>query len=483
MLFPTLEFAVFFLLVYVLHWLLRPHERTWKIFLLVASYYFYGSWNAWYLLLIFAVTLFSFLFAAAIQATADSPRRRRYLWLGVLVCLSFLSYFKYYNFLLELFAPIFRPVGLELGEYTRDLILPVGISFFSFQAISFILDVHRGSLRYSFTVMGFIEYATYIAFFPQLVAGPIIRAGTFFPQFTGGARYVIPHFHRALALILGGLFKKMVLSTYLQTMIVDEVFANPLNHTPMDVLLSVYAFSVQIYCDFSGYSDIAIGVALLLGFTFPKNFNNPYRADSIQDFWLRWHMSLSQWLRDYLYIPLGGNRGRAWRTYRNVMITMLLGGLWHGASISFMVWGGMHGLIISLHRLWSHGLLPWLLARVPWRSARFAAWYRGLAIIATFHMVSFLWVFFYHTDYSNALDVFRAMGASWARWPEAPPLVWIAIIVGVGMNFLGGRVYRAFLGFQDAYNPYARIALNTALLWVIIALSPDIIPPFIYFQF
>ncbi|MDH4247297.1 MAG: MBOAT family protein [Deltaproteobacteria bacterium] len=486
MLFPTFQFAVFFLAVYALHWVLKRWEWPWKLFLLAVSYAFYGAWNPRFLWLILLVSLLNYA-SAVLQVRARSETARRlWLWAGVGFSLGGLGFFKYFNFFVDSLGELLFLAGLPAPGITLQILLPVGISFFTFQALSYTVDVYRGDLEPDCSPQGLLDFLVYIAFFPQLVAGPIVRASTFLPQFRAGYIERVERVHPAMALILGGFFKKMVLSTYLQMNLVDEVFANPSNYSSWEVLLAVYGFSVQIYCDFSGYTDIAIGTARLMGFEFPDNFNGPYAAVSIQDFWRRWHITLSTWLRDYLYIPLGGNQGGPWRRGRNVMITMLLGGLWHGASLNFVVWGGVHGLTLMIHGLWRSvvrgiGARGWIPpgALQGWG----AALLKGFSILVTFHLVSFLWVPFYHREFGKVLEVFQALAGSTQPMHQLDLWVVLAVAVGIGMNFGGGWVRTRYLEFQQRTHPGWGWGLNAALSFLILQASPETVPPFIYFQF
>lgn len=346
LLFPTFTFAVFFAIVLTIGWLLHRHDDAWKLFMLGASYVFYGWITWWWVLLLFGSTIANWLLAMANKSAPDERTRKMTVRLAVAVNLAVLGLFKYFDFFINSVVDSLDSVGLSTGRPLLEVALPVGISFFTFQATSYVIDVHRNVISPASP----IDFAVYLAFFPQLVAGPIVRASEFLPQLN---KRLDPHsidLTRALFLIGAGLFKKIVISTYMATEIVDQVFAAPNRYSAFEIIVAVYAYAVQIYADFSGYTDIAIGIALLMGFKFPDNFDRPYISVSIQDFWRRWHMTLSRWLRDYLYISLGGNRGGRNRRDRNLFLTMLLGGLWHGAAWTFVVWGVFHGAGLGLER-------------------------------------------------------------------------------------------------------------------------------------
>ena len=348
MLFPTVEFGLFFLAVLLIAWSLHRFNGLHKLFLLLASYVFYGFWNWSYVPLLFGISLFSGLIAQRIQASRLQGPRKAWLSLGIGVCLATLGYYKYTSFFftvgLDLWARVGRPPAIRIPTP----LLPLGVSFFVFHAISLMMDAYRGKLKQTVRLG---DALLYVAFFPQLIAGPILRASSFLPQLQTRPNPRAIRVNRAVLLIVAGLFKKVVISNILATRLVEQVFAAPQTYSGGDILLAIYGYAAQIYCDFSGYTDIAIGCAMLLSYRFPRNFNAPYTATDPQDFWRRWHISLSSWLRDYLYIPLGGSRGSALRTCVNLMITMLLGGMWHGAGWTFIIWGALHGFYLIAHRV------------------------------------------------------------------------------------------------------------------------------------
>ena len=344
MVFPTIEFAAFFVIVMAVSWLLMPTPTLWKPFILGASYFFYGYTDARFVLLIIASTLINQAAAVAVHRWRD----RRILIAAIVCDLGLLGWFKYYGFFALSVDRMLEDIGLPAPLPLLQVALPIGISFFTFQAMSYVIDVWRGDIK----PVPLIDFAVYEAFFPHLVAGPIVRASEFTPQLATPRDPSQVQVTRAVFLILGGLVKKVVLADLIATRLVDPVFDTPGQHSSAEIAVAVYGYAVQIYCDFSAYSDIAIGVALLLGFRFPDNFDRPYAAVTLQDFWRRWHMTLSRWLRDYLYLPLGGNRRGRRRTYINLIVTMTLGGLWHGAAWTFVVWGVLHGVGLAAERWW-----------------------------------------------------------------------------------------------------------------------------------
>ena len=334
-LFPTFTFAAFFAVVLPVSWMLRERVTAWKLFVLAASYYFYGYWDVRFLVLLAGMTLGNEVAAIAIHRSTGAASRKTALTVAVALDLVVLGFFKYYDFFTD---SLDRNLGVS--SPALDVVLPIGISFFTFQGISYVVDVYRRDTPPA----PLLDFAVYLSFFPQLVAGPIVRAVEFLPELRSERVPDQVEAGRAVVLIGRGLFKKVVIADFLGRAIVDDAFGTPGEYGGLDILFGIYGYAIQLYADFSGYTDMAIGIALLLGFRFPQNFDRPYAAVSVQDFWRRWHMTLSRWLRDYLYFPLGGNRKGRLTTYRNLLITMGLGGLWHGAAGTFVVWGLYQGL-------------------------------------------------------------------------------------------------------------------------------------------
>ncbi len=345
MLFNSVSFVFFALAVYSIYSILK--HRPQNTFLLAASYFFYGCWDWRFLALIFITTLTDFLCSGKIYAAGGGTRKaKRFVFLSVFVNLGILGFFKYFNFFEDSAIHLLSLLGMEANGVTLKIILPVGISFYTFQSLSYTIDVYRGKLK---PTHNFFDYALYVSFFPQLVAGPIERATHLLPQVENPRTVTYDNVREGAWLILLGYFKKVVIADNFAN-IATAVFNNPGDHHGLAVLIGVYAFAFQIYGDFSGYSDIARGIAKLMGFDLMLNFRMPYFATNPQDFWRRWHISLSTWLRDYLYVPLGGSKGGTFKTYRNLLLTMLLGGLWHGAAWNFVLWGAYQGLLLVAHR-------------------------------------------------------------------------------------------------------------------------------------
>jgi alginate O-acetyltransferase complex protein AlgI len=456
--FTSWAFAAFFAVVLAGMRVLRT-RRSRQLFLLVASAYFYAYWNAAYLVLLATPSLIDYWCALRIDASADRAARRRWLLVSLVTNLGLLGYFKYANFFAENVAAL---VGRPVPHL--DVVLPVGISFYTFKTLSYTIDVYRGDLPVCRSLW---QYAMFVTYFPELVAGPIVRASVFLPQMTRSLEPSLPRACAGLQLALVGVTKKLVVADRL-AVLVDPVFSDPHAFAPATVLSAVVAYSLQIYCDFSGYSDIAIGVSKVIGFDLPENFRMPYLATSIAEFWRRWHITLSTWLRDYLYIPLGGNRrGRA-RTYANLMITMLLGGLWHGASWTFVFWGLLHGVALAAHRAWSERRPP---GRAPFGGV--VGW------AATYAFVCVAWVFFRAKDFGTAAAILRKLA-----WLDPGGVVWfylpLALLVPlvVAAHWLGARAVTSLPrpGFASGF------AL-TAWLVALYLFSTLDTSPFIYFQF
>lgn len=346
MLFNSLTFLVFFFFVFVLYCLIT-NWTVQKRLLLVASYLFYAAWNPPYVIILLFSTALDWWLARFIWRSEDVTWRKWLLVLSILSNLSLLGFFKYGNFLLVNFQSIMAMFGIVYQPPAFDIILPVGISFYTFASLSYTIDVYRREVHGNWS---FLDYALFVSFFPHLVAGPIVRAFQLLPQMETPRRASNDQFGWGICLLIFGLFSKVVMADSIFAPLVDQVYSNPAVHGMTDIWCAIFAFAGQIYYDFSGYSLCAIGIALCFGFEFPDNFRYPYAARGFSDFWRRWHISLSTWLRDYLYVSLGGNRGSALATQRNLLLTMLIGGLWHGASWMFVLWGSLHGLYLAIER-------------------------------------------------------------------------------------------------------------------------------------
>ena len=474
--FTTLQFALFFLVVLTVNWLLKGRGRSYKIFLAAANLFFYGSLAPGFLVLLVGVATANWASGRLTTRIQKPAWRKLVLAINVILNLGSLAFFKYFEFFSTWAEYLFMEAGLNITWSIPEIIFPIGISFFTFQGLSYSIDAYRDRGQ---TVDSYLDVLLFVSFFPTVLSGPIMRARDFIPQL-----YRTGHdprrFQEGFALILSGLFKKVVIASYLSEHIVRQVFQVPENYSSVAVLAAIYAYSIQIYCDFSGYTDLALGIGRLLGYRLPDNFLSPYRAVNMQDFWRRWHISLSTWLRDYLYISLGGNRRGSGRKYVNLMITMVLGGLWHGAHSRFIIWGALHGLGLVITHIYQdlmrrlHGSRR---NREPGRAGKFISW------LATFNVVSFLWVFFRAEDSHRAWEVFRAVffwnqaGAGFEFW------VLPAVAIGLGMQWFGTALREGYIRVQE-HTPLVGQAVITAVLVVIILrLGPEGVLPFIYFQF
>jgi alginate O-acetyltransferase complex protein AlgI len=474
MLFCSRQFLCFFLAVFTLYWLL-PRQRLRTYLLLVASYAFYACWSQWLALLIAGSTVVDYLVGRGMDASRSALARRLLLAVSLVLNLGVLITFKYANFFLDSLGQALRAAGLEASLPTLSVLLPIGISFYTFEAINYTVDVYRRRIA---AEKDLAHFMLFVLFFPHLVAGPIVRARDFLPQIRRRKRWSWPRMQMGVQFFLLGLVKKLAVADRM-ALYADPVFAQPELYRTGALWVAVLAYALQIYGDFSGYSDMAIGCAHMLGYKLARNFDLPYLASSISEFWRRWHISLSTWLRDYLFIPLGGSRGGTWQTCRNLMLTMTLGGLWHGASWTFVVWGFLHGLLLVGHRLFG----AWrqdrpLLSRCL--ESRAGAWACGAL---TFSCVALLWVFFRAPTFACALDVLAHLFVP--RGGESAPMhdlsLWLTAGLMLACHLLerGGWWKRLFqrlpepaLGFGYA------AALALALL-----LTPEVGRTFIYFQF
>jgi alginate O-acetyltransferase complex protein AlgI len=457
-LFPTIQFAIFFPIVLAISWALMPKPRLWKPFILVASYVFYASAGWKFIFLLAAATAVNQSAAMLLHRT-DGERQRRWIVAAtVSVDLGILGIFKYYSFFAQQWADVASGFGAGSTLPLLTIALPVGVSFFTFQAISYVMDVKRRHVEPA----GTLDFAVYLSFFPHLVAGPIVRAREFLPQLKEPRDPNRVAVSSGISLIALGLVKKVVIADYIARVLVDPVFAVPRAYGGPDVLLAAYGFAAEIYCDFSGYTDMAIGLALLLGYVFPQNFRSPYRATGFRDFWRRWHMTLSRFLRDDLYIPLGGNRGGRLLTYRNLMITMVLAGLWHGAAWTFVLWGAFNGLgLVAEHVIKGRFHFP--------------AWLRWL--------VTFGWIIFRAQslgDLGTLLSRFTVL----TRPTLLSATVVAAIAVTVGAQLLPTDwVERLQIRVESRRPVLLGVGLAVVIALVAATVPSQGVPPFIYFRF
>ncbi len=468
MLFVEFRFLWFFLAVFAVYWTLRRHTAR-KIWLLVCSYAFYAAWNWKFLFLLIGSTTLDYTVGLMLARLKNPAARRAWITLSLCANIGLLALFKYCNFFVSSAAIFLDWLGLPASLSTLNIIIPVGLSFYTFQSMSYTIEVYRGRLP---AVRNFLDLACFVSFFPQLVAGPIVRAAVFLPQLRSARRFSEVDVRGALILFLGGFIKKACIADSVAP-IADRYFAAPANFTAASAWVGVLFYAIQIYCDFSGYTDMAIACARLLGYELTINFRYPYFARNISDFWHRWHISLSSWLRDYLYIPLGGNRGPRWFVYRNVMITMVLGGLWHGGAWTFVIWGTLHGVALIVHREW---------ARLTERGQRLRAVMRWLAWPLTIYWVCVAWIFFRAVDLKRAGVILKSFVLFKKGGSEDLGGWMLFLVLGLAvihwLNFRG--VFADWwrrapdLLFAAGYG----CAAATVLLFI-----PARYTPFIYFQF
>jgi len=462
MLFNSLQFAVFFLPVVLI--LLGLTRRSWlwqRVILLAASYWFYMAWNPPFVLLLMGSTVVDYFVALWMERLERPLHRRLLVTISCIVNLGVLGFFKYGNFLVTS-AYTVLPGDPPFKEFFENLILPMGISFYTFQTMSYTIDVYRRSCR---AEKSLLDFALYVTFFPQLVAGPILRATDFIPQLKTQPQPTVNQRLIGIDRIARGFFKKVVIADGLATY-VDAVYANPESYGAVNQVLATYAYAFQIYCDFSGYSDIAIGLGHIMGFRFMENFQSPYIARGPSDFWQRWHISLSTWLRDYLYISLGGSRGSTWRTYRNLFLTMALGGLWHGAAWTFVIWGVYHGTWLIVHRVFFREKSLRVPAIVSW--------------VATFHLVCLGWMAFRAESIEKLGIALRQLGDFHTPIQAIPSD--IVVLLGIaGVSHVLGAIPRLKTAWSGSY--FGVKAVWYAVVIVAIFLRASSAQRFIYFQF
>lgn len=467
MLFPTYQFLCFFLIVFTIYWSI-PWHRARLGWLLLASIFFYMSWNPWFILLILFSASTDYVAALTMERLKSLSMKRMLLIGSITVNLGLLAYFKYANFFLDSARGLLAWWGWSALTPTLEITLPLGISFYTFETISYIVDVYRGRSK---AIQNPLDYALFILFFPHLVAGPIVRPYDFIPQLARPKHFRWTRIYLGVRLFLIGFIKKAVIADHLAK-IADPVFAQPDNYGTLSIWAGVLAYTIQIYCDFSGYSDMAIGLAHLLGFKLPDNFNFPYLAHDMADFWRRWHISLSTWLRDYLYIPLGGSRYGTLMTYRNLFLVMLLGGLWHGASWTFLVWGMYHGILLILHRV------------IPWPTWAAAPRVQPLWQMGTFLLVTIGWVFFRASTFGVAATILDRMFVpthSGALKSGALMLSIICVVLILAANTLNERGW--WQKVERKLSP-AVVGLVLAGFLILAQLCfPEAAKTFIYFQF
>ncbi|MFP5352896.1 MAG: MBOAT family O-acyltransferase [Actinomycetota bacterium] len=471
MLFNSITYAIFLPVVLGLYWALRHRQQN--VLLLIASYIFYGAWDYRFLALIWISTLIDFIVGILLGRTDDEAQRKRMFLISVAANLTILGFFKYFGFFVDSFVSLVGNFGLRPNVALFEILLPVGISFYTFQSLSYGFDVYRRRME---PTKSLLNFATFVAYFPQLVAGPIERAAALLPQIERErTRPSAEQFRSGLFMILMGLFKKVAIADAVAP-IANDAFGNAGEVSSATLVLGVLAFSLQIYGDFSGYSDIARGSSRLFGIELMRNFEQPYLSRSITEFWRTWHISLSSWLHDYLYVPLGGNKGGKWLTYRNLMLTMLLGGLWHGANWTFVVWGGMHGLLLALHRAIG-GYVP--RGRPPVPRLRDVP-----AVLTTFISVALLWIFFRADSLTDAWNYFGGLLA----WRPGPADVDSVMVIAFSVFWVlvidvSQRITADHAVIARRWHPIPRGMAYAVMFLAVVMWSGGAAQQFIYFQF
>ncbi|WP_300486207.1 MBOAT family O-acyltransferase [Flavobacterium sp.] len=529
LLFNTGLFLGLFLVFYSVYILTRKTFHLRLVYVICFSLFFYYKSSGIYFLLLLASSVVDYNLGNVLHRESRATVKKIYLAFSVVLNLSFLGYFKYTNFIIENYNAL-------SGEHFdfQKIILPVGISFYTFQSISYIIEVYRKEIE---PTKSYVDYLFFVSFFPQLVAGPIVRAKDFLPQIYQKLNITKDDVNRALLLIIGGLIKKTVISDYISINFVDRVFDAPSSYTAFENLMASYGYAIQIYCDFSGYSDMAIGVALLLGFKLPTNFRTPYQSASITEFWRRWHISLSTWLKDFLYISVGGNRSgsfagflfpalfffglivwginyaptsniplilavsslvvfsltfllsrdkeRTMFTNVNLLTTMLLGGLWHGASLRFIIWGALHGVALAVHKI----VIEYFPSKKEEKKGFGGTIWHVFAIILTFHFVTFCWIFFRAKDFTTALELIHNIGnltfdpEQWKVIAMGYKNVFILMTIGFIWHFLPERIVNAMQGSFRALPIVGKAIILGLAYWLVYATASAGPQPFIYFQF
>lgn len=468
-LFNTGFFLWWFLLILSIFYLLRNKQTAKVLFLAVTSIFFYYKSSGVFFLLLLFTTFLDYNLARFITKTDNKRNKLLLLLTSLIVNFGLLAYFKYTNFFIDTYNNIFN------GKVEfMDIFLPIGISFYTFQTLSYTVDVYRGKLQ---SLNSYLDFVFYVSFFPQLVAGPIVRATDFIPQIHKPTFVTKEDIGKAVFLIVAGLFKKAVISDYISVNYVDRIFDNPMLYSGFENLMGVYGYALQIYCDFSGYSDMAIGLALLMGYKLMINFDSPYQSSSITEFWRRWHISLSSWLKDYLYISLGGNKKGKIRQYINLMITMLLGGLWHGASWKFVLWGGLHGGALAVDKF--------IKEKFPNNNSKV---FKILGILFTFHFVCLCWILFRASSFQSAMDVMHQIAFAFDFsliddfYVAYFPILFL-FFVGYVLHFIPKKIELDAQKLVTLLPLWAKAALILLVIWLIIQVKSSEIQAFIYFQF
>lgn len=470
LLFNSALFLGLFIAFYALYIILRKTYHFRIVYVIIFSLFFYYKSSGIYFMLLIFSSVVDYYIGNALYKRQKKGQRQFLLWLSIAINLGLLGYFKYTNFFISNLNTL---TGSNIAF--ANIFLPIGISFYTFQTMSYSIDLYRKKIT---PTHNFFDFLFFVSFFPQLVAGPIVRAAQFIPQITRTPKLSSYRLDKALLLIMGGLIKKAIISDYISVNFVDRVFDNPHLYSSFENLLASYGYAVQIYCDFSGYSDIAIGLGLLLGFTLPQNFRSPYQSTSITEFWRRWHITLSSWLKDYLYISLGGNRKGTLRTYFNLFMVMFLGGLWHGAAWKFAIWGMLHGTMLALERFFGK------LIKLP--KTLFS---KSMSWFFTFHFVVFTWIFFRASSFENAASVIEQIGKLFEDNYIITKIIvgykYIVILIGVSLlfHFTPNRILFSFYKYYKRIPIVVKSLFLAVVMWSLYITLSSEVQPFIYFQF
>jgi D-alanyl-lipoteichoic acid acyltransferase DltB (MBOAT superfamily) len=452
--FTTTKYWLFLTIVFFIYWSLAKRRRLAVLCILLASYYFYALWNPKFVLLLFAISTIDFLTAQGIEATTRVQLRRLLLWISIVTDIGTLIVFKYFNFFSSSATALLEQLHWPARSFLiEDLVIPLGLSFITFRSLSYVIDVYRKTTR---ATNRYLDYMAFVAFFPTLIAGPVVRSRELLPQFEK-PELTNEQGLEGIFLILIGLIKKVAIADVIGSNLVDRVFDQPELYSSVETLAAIYGYTLQIYCDFSGYSDIAIGSALLLGFKLPTNFNSPYRAQNLREFWKRWHMTLSNWLFDYVFISIGGLRKRRFNLYRNLIVTFLIGGLWHGAAWTFVIWGGLHGVGLSLSHWWKDrsrkqereagrkrftNLLGvrWLGTALSQRSS--AVLIRVVCTLLTFHFVCLTWIVFRAESLGQVLAILRRLATLQFSKANLPTPLLLMLVIGFASHWFPARALK-----------------------------------------
>ena len=468
MLFGSFDFFIFFTLVLIINWILKKWSILWRIFLLLVSYYFYSFFDLKFLSLLIIISFVNYFLIKAL--TIDPKWKKFYLSSSIIFNLIILGIFKYYDFFRVSFSYLFSRIGLPFTFPLLEIILPIGLSFYIFRAISYDVDVYLGKTNSASILNLFL----YLAFFPHLLSGPITRSDEFLLQLQRRGMNKIENPEENLTLILSGLFKKLFIATYLSLYITDDIFAVPENHSFLLILLAVFAYSLVIYFDFSGYSEMAVGFAGLLGLKIPRNFNAPYLSLNVREFWKKWHITLSSWVKDYIYIPLGGNRKGKIRKYLNLMIAMILIGFWHGANFHFIIWGILMGIGLVVYHFW-HDFMH--LKPKLTKTSKFISWF------VTFNFISFSWIFFRAENMERAKSFLKTLFSFQKIFEPFKLYAFFLFLFGFLFIIFEKKIFRFFVSIQKKMPIFIWIPFILLIFLLIYKLKPDIIPGFIYFNF